>query len=407
MKVSIKLIFAIVLVISAGIVGYSYIPTNEIPEGGEKVADEKNVDYEKLNEVVFEVITEPIQSGTLVKRVKANGIVKAYDEIEIEASTSGFVKKINVCDGKKVKKNDLLVKLDDTEKKIDLADAEDAILKSQIEYKFLKGDVEIDSTQLVKAEKIQARMNQLDLNFKNKNIGYDKYKTQRDSLEVLLIYTGTQREKVIMNKSGLNAAINSKKKAELQLSYTEIRAPFDGVVGGFDLSIGEKVNQGKIFKLFAVQKLKIEVGVLENEILLIKEGVPARVTLNALPDKMFEGEVIYVSPFIDEETKTCKVTVEVDNPELLIKPGMFAKVELQAETLENRILIPKNALLIRDKRPLVFTVEDSLAKWKYVDLGEENDEYYEILNNKVTEGEELVVQGHYNLAHDAKVKVIK
>ncbi|MFA8343217.1 MAG: efflux RND transporter periplasmic adaptor subunit [Rhodothermaceae bacterium] len=406
MKVSVKIVFAVVLVITLGIVGYSYIPVDEKPET-EEITDQKEVDYEKLEEVVFDVIVEPVKMGTLVKRVKANGTVKAFDEIEIEANTSGFIKKINVFDGKQVKAGELLVKLDDTEKKIDLANAEDDILKSQIDYKFLKGDVQIDSSKMVEADRLKEELAELENQYKSKQISGKKYKTAKDSLQIKLIYTGTQREKVILNKSGLNAAVNKKKKAELQLSYTEIRAPFAGLIGNCDLSIGEKINQGKpVLKLFAVNKLKIEVGVLENEILMVKKGAPARVTLNAIPGKMFEGKVIYVSPYIDEETKTCKVTVEVENKDLIIKPGMFAKVELQAAVLENRILIPKKALLIRDKRPLVFTVEEELAKWKYVKLGEENDEFYEVKSG-INKDEKLVIQGHYNLAHDAKVKVIK
>lgn len=406
MKISVKLVFAMVLIIIVFIVGYSYMPGDEKQEANNQ-ANNQNVDYEKLSEVVFDVMTEPIKTGSLLKRVKANGVVKAFDEIEIEANTSGFIKKINVYDGKHVKKDELLVKLDDAEKRIDLSTAEDEILKSQIDYKFLKGDVRIDSSMLMQAGKITKELNQLEEKYKAKKINSESYKTLKDSLQIQLIYTGTQREKVIQNKSGLNAAVNRKKKAELQLSYTEIKAPFDGLIGDCDLSVGEKVNQGKsILKLFAVKKLKIEVGVLENEILMIKRGVPARINLNAIKGKVFEGKVIYVSPFIDEETKTCKVTIEVENTDLLMKPGMFAKVELQVAELKNRVLIPKKSLLIRDKRPLVFTVEDNFAKWKYVSLGDENDEFYEIKSG-VEEGENLVVQGHYNLAHDAKVNIVK
>jgi len=406
MKISVKIVFAAVLVITLGIVGYSYIPGDENPEP-EEITNQKEVNYEKLDEVVFDVIVQPIQVGTLVKRVKANGTVKAFDEIEIEANTSGFIRKINVFDGKQVKAGELLIKLDDTEKKIDLANAEDDILKSQIDYKFLKGDVEIDSSKLAEAQSLSEELEQLENKHKLKQINHKKYKTLKDSLHIKLIYTGTQREKVILNKSGLNAAVNRKKKAELQLSYTEIRAPFAGLVGNCDLSLGEKINQGKpVLKLFAVNKLKIEVGVLENEILMIKKGASARVILNAIPGKTFNGKVIYVSPYIDEETKTCKVTVQVKNKDLMIKPGMFAKVELQADVFDNRILIPKKALLVRDKRPLVFTVEGDLAKWKYVKLGKENDEFYEVKSG-VKKDENLVVQGHYNLAHDAKVRIIK
>ncbi|PIP77427.1 MAG: hypothetical protein COW85_08810, partial [Ignavibacteria bacterium CG22_combo_CG10-13_8_21_14_all_37_15] len=216
-----------------------------------------------------------------------------------------------------------------------------------------------------------------------------------------------KREEIIQNKSGLTTAINAYKRAKLNYEYSKISAPFNGTVGDFDLVKGQRINAGqKLCKLFNSSSLRIDVGVLENDITKIKVGNVAKIEIPSITGETFSGRVVNVSPYIDKETKTCKVTIQIQNGSNKLKPGMFVKVFIESNNLQSRILIPKEALLVRDKRPLVFVVEGDLAKWKYIQIGEQNDEFIE-----VTEGleprENVIVEGQYTLAHDAKVRVIK
>jgi len=96
--------------------------------------------------------------------------------------------------------------------------------------------------------------------------------------------------------------------------------------------------------------------------------------------------------------------IELNNPAGKIKPGMFAQARLDAEIYTNRLLVPKEAILVRDQRKLVFTVEGGLAKWCYVETGFENDDYVEIKSG-IAEGDSVIISGHYTLSHDAKIKI--
>jgi len=154
-----------------------------------------------------------------------------------------------------------------------------------------------------------------------------------------------------------------------------------------------------------ISRLKVDVGILENEINKVHIGNNAIVRLTALPDKIYYGKVIYINPMIDPEIKTCRVTVEIINSDINIKPGMFASVKIETDILKNRVIIPKEALLVRDKRDLVFVVQNNLAKWQYVNIGQQNDEYIEILNG-VSPGDSVIVEGHFNLAHDSNIKSV-
>jgi hypothetical protein len=82
---------------------------------------------------------------------------------------------------------------------------------------------------------------------------------------------------------------------------------------------------------------------------------------------------------------------------------MFSTVKLETDILTNRLLVPKEALLVRDQRTLVFVAKSGLAKWQYVDGGEENEQYLEIKSG-IAVGDTVIVAGHYTLAHDARIR---
>lgn len=403
MKIKVKTLLSFIIVAILLIIAYNIIPSKKSQENDDDANAEMN--YERLGEVVFNVKTQLVKKGDLIKTISANGVVKALKELEVVSNISGFISEIKVYEGKNVLKGDLLIKFDDREYKIALNEAEASLLNAKIEYGFYAKEesVPIDTR---KADSIKVELNKLQKLFNDKKISEDEYLKEKDKLDLSLIFTGAKRDDVILNKSGMTNAINAVNRAKLNLSYTEIFAPFDGVVANFNLVENKRVNASeKLFDLLNVSRLKVEVGVLENEINKIIIGSKAKLKLNAVPYKIYQGKVIHINPLVDSETKTCRVTVEIIDKDNNIKPGMFASVSIEAEILKNRILIPKEALLVRDRRNLVFTVEDDLAKWHYVTIGEQNDEFIEVIDG-INSGDTVIVDGHYNLAHDSKIIII-
>lgn len=369
--------------------------------------DQSNINYDKLDEVVFDVVTKPVIKGDLLLYINANGIVRASEELEITSNISGTINNLNIYEGKTVNKGDLLVGLDDREYELALTDAKAKVTNARIEYGFLIKEMTIDKTENPQTLETQKQIDKLEANYKTGKIEEQKYNEQRDELDMKLLFSGAKREEVVLNKSGLTTAINSYKRAKLNFEYTKITAPFNGVVGDFDLVKGQRVNAGqKLCKLFNNSTLRIDVGVLESDVTKISVGSSAQIDVPSLTGQNFVGKVVNVSPYIDKETKTCKVTVQIQNASNKLKSGMFVKVNIETTNLQNRVLIQKEALLVRDKRPLVFVVEDGLAKWKYIEMGEQNDEFIEVLSG-VEPGENVIVEGQYTLAHDAKVKIVK
>jgi RND family efflux transporter MFP subunit len=209
----------------------------------------------------------------------------------------------------------------------------------------------------------------------------------------------------------LSAAKNAVEKAQLMLEYCTIKAPFAGVVANAQLASGQYVQAGQtLCKVLDVSSLLMDVGVLETELPFIRVGTTAEATFQALPDAVLRGTVIAINPLADPASKTYTVTIRLANSTKtkLIAPGMFATVRLAAEELRNRLLLPKAALLSRDKRNVVFSLtgasDKPTAQWNYVETGAANDRFVEITSG-LEAGAVVMTEGHFTLAHGAAVKV--
>jgi RND family efflux transporter MFP subunit len=151
--------------------------------------------------------------------------------------------------------------------------------------------------------------------------------------------------------------------------------------------------------------------VLETELPFIRVGTAAEATFQALPGATLQGTVVAVNPLADPASKTYTVTIRLASNAKTkqIAPGMFATVRLAAEELRNRILLPKAALLSRDKRNVVFSLtgdnDKPTAQWNYVETGAANDRFVEIISG-LEAGAVVITEGHFTLAHGAAVKVM-
>ncbi len=404
MKISKKVVYVSTLVLVLLVVAFIFASqSRDIVEEG----NNKKVDYEKLEEIVFNVKTDKAIVDDLIIKISANGKLRANRELEVSSNISGVINRVNIYEGCSVKKGDLLLHLDDREYQIALSEAEDQVMTARVEFGLLKKGLPNDTLNVSKADGYKHKLEELNADFSEGKIVESDYIRERDILEMKIIFTGAKREDFILNKSGVSRATNTREKARLNLQHAEIRAEYSGVVGDFNLVEGKRINAGEIlFKLFDTHLMEIDVNILENEIGKIKLGNYVDIEIPAIRNEKLSGKVRRISPYIDSENGTCKVEIEINNSKQKIKPGMFAKVQIETSTLKERLLVKKEALLVRDKRNLLFVVEDSLAKWKYVKLGAENEKYFEILEG-VKKDDDVILSGHYNLAHDSKVKVVK
>jgi RND family efflux transporter MFP subunit len=220
-----------------------------------------------------------------------------------------------------------------------------------------------------------------------------------------------ERNLLARARSGLAQAEVALEEAEINLARTSIRAPFPGRVADLRVVEGQQASPGtELFTVVDLDPIKVEVQVLEAEIGYLTEGRRASVTFAAFPGETFSGRVSTINPVVDPETRTARVTVLLSNPRGRIKPGMYARVSLDATYFPDRILVPRSAILEKDRRTMLFVYEDGRAKWRYVTTGLENDTQVEIVPNEETSmvepGEIVLVDNHYYIIHDAPVTLV-
>jgi len=194
------------------------------------------------------------------------------------------------------------------------------------------------------------------------------------------------------------------RRAELALSRMTITAPFGGRIANLEVEEGQHISMGTpVLTLLDDSRMKVDVRVLEADLVGLGPGADARVRIPALADTVLSGRIFSVNPSIDPDTGTGRVTVEVANPRGQLLSGLFAYVQLEAGRLSDRIVVPAEAVLSRQGRDLVFTVEGSRAQWTYVTTGRRSGGLVEIVE-PLAPGDSVAVEGHHALSHDARVE---
>ncbi|MBC7363484.1 MAG: efflux RND transporter periplasmic adaptor subunit [Candidatus Aminicenantes bacterium] len=349
--------------------------------------------------------------GDLEKRIKSPAEVFTDKKVVIKAEVQGTLKKLHVQEGKRVQSGEILAELDDTPYRLRVEQEEAARLKALSELlldKMFEAEAGPKNTEdILNLKKAEEELAKAEKAFKDGLISQTELDRARRNYELALIGSGLKREEIIASSKGLTQAEVNLKIARMELEKTKIKAPFSGLITQVKVTKGETIEAGReLFTLVDISRVQLEAKVLETEVAKVKEGREADVYLSAYPGRVFKGRVVAISPLVNPEEKTCSVFISLDNPTGEIKPGMHAEVQIVSEIFPHRLLVPQSALLVRGGRPLVFVVENELAKWRYVQTGEENEQYVEILEG-VKEGEPVIVEGHLTLAHDSPVRIIE
>lgn len=323
-------------------------------------------------DVAIPVEGAPVLREEMVLEVTASGQAAAWRQAVMTAEVEARVESIPVRENQRVGPGDPLVALDPAEYELNVAERRAGLRQAEAAYReIVLFDEETIEDAAVREE----------------------------------------RDRVARAKSGLDAAELQLMRAERELERTRVRAPFPGRVASVQVVPGQLVRQGdELMTVVDLDPIKVEVHVLEGELRWLEPGRKAEVHFSAFPGEPFVGEIRTINPVVDQETRAAKVTVLVRNPDGRVLPGMYARVSLEAQRVADRTLVPREAVLERDRRTMLFVHEDGRAKWRYVTTGLENDDYFEIVpdpgTSMVEPGEIVLVEGHYTLTHDARVRLV-
>jgi len=358
-----------------------------------------------------------IKRGDLPLRLSISATADVWEKSTVRAEVGGTVETIYITVGSNVKKDQTMIKLDDVERKLDVEYRKSERLRTYSQY-LTKEDVGfMGNTKLTPEQKqelvdLKQKYLQSVKEFEAGKISEKDFAVITDNYQKALIFSGDLRDDIRKAQEGLSAANTQLQLSELNLKRTSILSPFPGTISDLKVSKGEKVNAGQeLLKIVNLQSLYLKGYALEAELANLKVGTNVRVKFDAYPDQHYYGTIQSISPEIDLTRKTVCVYIKIDNRSNLFMPGMHAEIDVEYKIFKDVIKVPRNAVVYRQERYLVFVVRDiegstGTAYWEYVTIGNQNDEEYEILSG-VQEGDLVLIEGNQTLAHQSRVKIVQ
>jgi len=196
------------------------------------------------------------------------------------------------------------------------------------------------------------------------------------------------------------------KQAKLNLSYTRITTPIAGVVGDRLIKQGDRIQPSdKLFTVINTNEMIAVVYAPEKELGNVMKNQPAYLTSDHLADEQFEGWIKRVSPVVDPQSGTFKITIGVKNKKNTLRAGMFVNTHIVTATHDNAVLIPKTAIVYENEQMSVFVVKDSIANKITLNVGFQDHEKVESLEG-IEEGDKIIIVGQAGLKDKTKVRIV-
>jgi len=214
-------------------------------------------------------------------------------------------------------------------------------------------------------------------------------------------------------KGKLDVAQAGLERTETLLGFAKITAPFAGIItkrmvdpGAFipAATSGSAAQNAAIVTLTDFHRVRVQVAVPELETSLIATDQPVKLTVDGLPGRNFEGKITRFSYALDEATKTMLAEIELPNPKLELRPGMYAIVKIGIERKEDALLVPVEALVVERAGAFVFTVTDTKAQKTRVQTGFNDGSNAEIVSG-VKPDQPVILVGKRTLGDGQAVQV--
>ena len=301
------------------------------------------------------------QRGQVAATYSGTTTLEAAEEASVVAKVGGTVSQIYAEEGREVRAGEALARLDD-------ADMRYAAEQAQANY-----------------DKKQQEFNRSQTLFDRKLISTDAFDAVKYDLEVL-------------------KAAND--LAKLNLDRTVIRSPIAGVVAKRLIKVGNTLTPNQaVYVVTDFDPMLAVLYVPENALARIKPGQPATLEADALPGKTFGGRVARLSPVVDPQTGTFKVTVEVRRGDHGLAPGMFARVNVTYDVHKDALTVPRAAIVTEDGESAVYVVKSGVAHRVPVQLGYSDGDKMEITHG-LASGDMVVTLGQNSLKDGTKVAVV-
>lgn len=293
--------------------------------------------------------------------LRAIGTLQSDESVQISSEIAGRITQIPLVEGTSVAAGAVLIQLDDALVKAEVDDA-------QARYALAQG-----------------------------NLG------RADSLAKSGNVTERARDEATTNAETTRAALEL---AKVRLSKHTIRAPFKGIAGIRKVSPGAYVTAGQpIVNLEKIDTLKIDFKLPELFLAQVKTDQTVEISVDALPGRTFIGTIYAIDPHIDINGRALSIRARLENPDLILRPGLFARIRVKGQVKRNALVIPEAAIVPRGEDKIVYLIRNGQAIEAKVTLGNRRDGLVEILDG-LAEDAMVVTAGQQKLKDGSAVEIV-
>lgn len=292
-----------------------------------------------------------------------NGDVNAYQQATIYARIAGNLERVNVNLGSVVRQGQLLARIDSVEP--------------------------YDQMQQTRAT------------YENARLAYLRAKS-------LLSRNLIAKQDLDNAEAAMKVANANYGLAKTRLGYTRIYAPFAGIVTRRYLDPGTYLASSStpLFQLMYIDSVKILINVQERDVIHVRQGTPAEISVDAYDGKVFPGTVTRMADALDLSTRSMPVEIDIPNTEHLLKPGMFATITLILNDHPNALTVPTMAIQKDDSGAFVFVAENNIAKRTRIATGTDQGTRTEILSG-LQGTEPVIVVGQQLVKDGGPINIVK
>ncbi len=336
---------------------------------------------------VVPVEVEMVSTGSIEKTIELTGWIKANQVVDIASKVAGRVESLRIA----------------SEQGNSIPVEEGVVVKRGQQLAVIDHDVYVAQVAAAQAT-VDARQVEL-------------ADAEREKKRMVALYEGgsateQSRDKTVtaaqLAATSLDMAKANLELAQINLRESTIVSPIDGVVTTKHIDEGNLIRIGdRLVTVADMKTVKIIVTVAEKYGSEIAAGMPARIKVDAFAAKIFDANVYSVYPALDPQTHTTQIEIRLDNSEMLLKPGMFARVTLVTQAKKDVVIVSRDVVLGgKIDEPYIYVVEGNVAHKRVVKLGIVQSDRCEITDG-LKAGETLVVNGMHFLAEGSSVEIVR
>jgi len=355
-----------------------------------KLESSQNIKKSKKNtDRPIPVLTAAVTTGPISLNINFTGTLEPSAEFLASPKVGGVLQNLNFDLGDNVSRGQTVAILDS-------AEFDQAVIQAEADQEVAKANLQEARSLLKITERELKRIDKL-------GVRGVSSASQRDLVEADQLAKQAHVKVTIAELSRASAQLET---ARIRRGYTKVSADWHGndtprLVAERFVDQGETINANTpLLKIVKIDPITAVFYVTEKEYSGLLKGQPVSLNTDAYPEKQFSGMIERISPVFKEQSRQARIEVQVDNPELLLKPGMFVRSNVILREKQKATIIPRQGLTHRDEKQGVFLLSDDgkTVTWQTVKTGIHQDEIIEIISPElhgyiVTLGQQLLKDG--------------